>query len=141
MTTLVTPKEDRNRSPVWHRAVFAIAAAPLLLFALVGWEHGAYLTFGILGLVCFWCALRPTRAAAAILFSLFTVGACIYGWLLASDVIALSRGGAPVALVDADDSIVFVGLELTLIGVSALLFLMWRPFRQRNADNQPGAGV
>ena len=43
----------------------------------------------------------------------------------------LSRGDAPSVLLDTDDSVVFVVLELTLIAVSVLLFVIWRPFAAR----------
>ena len=38
----------------------------------------------------------------------------------------LSQGGAPSVLLDADDSVVFVVLELTLIAVSVLFLVMCR---------------
>ena len=37
-----------------------------LLFALMGWEHGAYLTFGIPALICVGLAFRPSRSGAVI---------------------------------------------------------------------------
>jgi len=125
-------KQERSRTPAWHRGVFALAALPLLLFTLMGWEHGAYVTFGIPTLVCVCLALWPARLGAAIFFWPFTVGACVYGWLLVKDVIVLSQGGTPSMLLDMDDSVVFVALELTLVALSVLLFFVWRPFAARN---------
>lgn len=124
-------KEERRRVPAWHRAVHALAAAPLLLFALTGWEYGAGITFGIPALICMGLTLWPTRLGAAILFWPFAAGATLYGWLLVEDLVVLSEGGAPSVLLDADDSIFFIVLELTLIAVSALFLAMWRPFSPR----------
>jgi hypothetical protein len=127
------PQEQRSRLPAWHRAVYALAAAPLLLFTLMGWEHGAYVTFGIPTLICLGLALWPSRLGAAILFWPFAAGASLYGYLLVKDLTVLSQGGAPEVLVDADDSVVFVVLELTLIAVSVLFLVMWRSSAARRS--------
>jgi len=105
----------------------------------MGWEHGAYVTFGIPALICVALALWPARLGAAILFWPFAAGASLYGWLLVKDLMVLSRGGAPSVLLDADDSVVFVLLELTLIAVSALFLVMWRPFAARRTPLGPGS--
>ena len=120
--------QDSSRTPSWHRLVYALAAAPLVLFALIGWEYGASVTFAMPALICGALAIWPTRLGAAILFWPFAAGACVYGWLLVKDLLVLSQGGSPSVLVDADDSVVFVVLELTLVAVSLLFFVMWRPF-------------
>jgi hypothetical protein len=127
------PQERNGRLPTWHRAVYALAAAPLLLFTLMGWEHGAYVTFGIPALICLGLALWPSRLGAAILFWPFAAGASLYGYLLVKDVMVLSQGGAPSVLLDVDDSVVFVILELILITVSVLFFVMWRPAAARRS--------
>jgi hypothetical protein len=105
----------------------------LLLFTLMGWEHGAYVTFGIPTLICLGLALWPSRLGAAILFWPFAAGASLYGYLLVKDLTVLSQGGAPEVLVDADDSVVFVVLELTLIAVSVLFLVMWRSSAARRS--------
>jgi len=97
----------------------------------MGLEHGGYLVFGIPALICVWLAVRPARRWATILFWPFTVGACLYGWLLVRDLIVLSQGGAPSVLLDTDDSVVFIMLELTLIALSVLFFVIGRPFAAR----------
>lgn len=127
------PQERSGRLPAWHRAVYGLAAAPLLLFTLMGWEHGAYVTFGVPALICLGLALWPSRLGAATLFWPFAAGACLYGYLLVKDVVVLSRGGAPSVLLDADDSVVFVVLELILIAVSMLFFVMWRSSAPRRS--------
>lgn len=112
--------------PAWHRAVYALAAAPLLLFTLMGWEHGAYLTFGVATLVCLALAAWPARLGAAVLFWPFAAGALVFGFLLLKDVWAVMTGGTVSVLLDADDSVAFVLVELVVIAVAVLLFRMWR---------------
>jgi len=51
----------------------------------------------------------------------------------------LSQDGAPSVLLDADDSVVFVLLELTLIAVSVLFLVMWRPFAAWRPRLGPGS--
>ena len=114
--------------PFWHRGVYLLAAAPLTLFALMGWEHGALLTFGIPALICVALMVRPVRIGAFILFWPFALLACIYGCLLVIDWFILLRGGSPSVLLDADDSVVFVAVELVFLVVSVLFFVMGRPF-------------
>jgi hypothetical protein len=126
-TIIVTEPIDQGSSfPAWHRGVYALAAAPMLLFTLMGWEEGGAITFGVPTLICVGLACRPSRLGAAILFWPFTAMACLYGYLLVKDLLVLSQGGAPSVLLDADDSVVFVLLELTFIAVSGLFFVMWR---------------
>jgi hypothetical protein len=98
----------------------------------MGWEHGAYMTFGVLTMVCLGLTAWPARVGAALLFWPFAAGACLYAWLLIKDLVVLARGEAPSVLVDVDDSVVFLVVELTLLAVATLLFIMWRPFRGRN---------
>jgi hypothetical protein len=133
INTVSWSKELTKPGPPWHRAVYAAAAAPALLFALMGWEHGAYMTFGVLGLICLGLAAWPARVGAAVLFWPFAAGACLYGWLLAKDLVVLAKGGAPAVLLDLDDSVVFLAVELTLIAVAALFLIMWRPLKARMA--------
>jgi hypothetical protein len=116
-----------SSSPAWHRVVYLVAAAPLLLFALWGWEHGAHITFGIPALICMGLAIRPARLGATILFWPFAAGACLYGWLLVKDVMGFVFGDAPEVLLNTVDSAVFVVVELTLLAVSVLLFVMSGP--------------
>ena len=104
-----------------------MAAAPLTLFALMGWEHGAYV-FVIPALICVALMLWPVRLGAFILFWPFALLACIYGCLLVIDLFILLRGSSPSVLLDADDSMVFVAVELVFLVVSGLFFVMGRPF-------------
>jgi hypothetical protein len=120
-------KELRRGVPAWHRVVYALAAAVLLFFTLWGWEHGAYMTFGVGALICVGLALRPSRLGAAVLFWPFAAGACFYAALLVKDLVVLAQGGQPEVLLDADDSVAFLTIEFLLVVVSVLSFLMWRP--------------
>jgi hypothetical protein len=113
--------------------VYLLASGPLILLTLMGWEHGAYLATGVAALLCLGLAVWPLRLGAAVLFWPFAAGACWYGVALLKDVAALMTDGAVSVLLDADDSIVFVLLELVLIAVSALFFRMWRPRRSDSA--------
>jgi hypothetical protein len=130
---LNTPKDERREIPSWHRAVYVLAAVPLLLFTLMGWEHGAYLIYGIPTLICLGLAVWPLRVGAAILFWPIAAGACLYGALLVQDGVVISQGGTPSVLLDADDSIAFLVLELTLIVVAVLFLAMWRPIALRKS--------
>lgn len=113
--------------PAWHRAVYGLAAAPLLLFTLMGWEHGAYATFGVAALIGLGLVLWPVRLGAAVLFWPFGAMACLYGWMLVRDLWRLATGGRPSVLLDADDSVVFVVVELALLAAAVLFLYMWRP--------------
>jgi hypothetical protein len=130
MRTALGLLSESNWTPLWHRVVYLMAAAPLVWFALWGWEHGAYLTFGMLALVCMGLSIQPVRLGAMILFWLFASGACVYGWLLAKDVVNLTTGwGAPQ--LHTADRVVFYVLELYVITVAVLLFVMSRPMGPR----------
>jgi hypothetical protein len=49
------------------------------------------------------------------------------------DGVVISQGGTPSVLLDADDSIAFLVLELTLIVVAVLFLAMWRPIALRKS--------
>ncbi len=121
----------QSSPPRWHRAVYALAAAPFLFAALMGWHEGAYLQFLIPALLCIILSLRPMRLGAVLLFWFFAAATVVYGWLLVKDLMTMTEGGAPGILVDAGDSIVFVALELVLVMLSVAFFFVWRPFGAR----------
>lgn len=125
--------------PPWHRAVYAIAALPALVFTLMGWEHGAYMTFGLLTVICLALAVWPARLGAVVLFWPFAAGACLYAWLLAKDFVALARGGQTAVLLDFDDSVVFLVVEAILIAVATLFLVMWKPSGHRTVPEPPCA--
>jgi hypothetical protein len=104
-----------------------LACALLVLFTLMGWEHGAYLTFGVAALICLGLVLWPVRLGAAVLFWPFAAAACLYAGLLIIDVWRLSTGGSPSVLLDADDSVFFILVELAFIAIAVLFLYMGRP--------------
>jgi hypothetical protein len=130
MRTALGLVSESDWTPLWHRVVYLMAAAPLVWFALWGWEHGAYLTFGMLALVCLGLSIQPVRLGAMMLFWFFALGACVYGWLLAKDLVNLVTGWGAAELHTADPTVFYV-LELYVITVAVLLFVMSRPPRSR----------
>lgn len=119
-------KGESKPFPTWHRSVYALAAAPLLLFTLMGWEEGGAILFGVPTLICIGLACRPTQLAAALLFWPFAALASLYGYVLLKDLVTLWRGGPPSVLLNATDSLVFLLVEAIFLAVAGLLFVMWR---------------
>jgi hypothetical protein len=123
----MTERSNQGRPfPAWHRGVYALAAATMLLFTLLSWEVGGAIKFGVPTLICAGLACRPSRLGAAILFCASTAMACLYGYTIVKDLMILSEGGAPSVLRHVDEAAVFVLLGLTFVAVSGLSFVMWR---------------
>ena len=112
----------------------------MAFFALMSHDEPTGLvTFGTATIICIALAIRPANIAAGILFCGFTAAASFYGLLLVQDLVILWRGGSPIALLDADDSVVFVVFELVLAALSVLFFRMWRPNRTDRTQSSPNS--
>jgi len=109
--------------------VYLLAALPLLVFAVVGLEYGAWAFYLIPALICVVQFFRPTKSVWFVLFLLYLVGTAAYVVALVKDIVQLGGGGQPSILLDSDDSVVFVLLVIYLLAVCYGLFRVRPMFR------------
>ena len=118
-----------QRSPWRPRGswVYVLASVPLALFAVVGWEYGAFWLYFVPALICIAQFLRPTKPVWLFLVGLYLVGSAMYLVLLGQDLVRLVTA-EPKVLVDCDDALAVVALVVMLVGVTYGL-LRVRPHR------------
>jgi len=114
------------------RWIYLIAAFPFIAFAFAGWDYGAFFLYITPAVLCLFQYFYPTVIGWFFFFSVFCVGAAAYLWLLLTDVIKLIIGERPRALLDADDSFVFILLEILLCAISYGLFKIRPKSIERN---------
>ncbi|MDL1964245.1 MAG: hypothetical protein LWW98_07920 [Deltaproteobacteria bacterium] len=105
------------------RWIFLIALLPFVLFALAGYQYGAFLLYMVPAIFCVVQYFYPTIILWGIFFLTFISGAGVYLYLLFSDLYKLATGVRPQALLDFDDSIVFITLVLVLVWIAYILFI------------------
>ena len=104
------------------RWIYLVAAFPFIAFAIAGWEYGAFFLYITPAVICLIQYFYPTVIGWLFFFSIFCVGTAAYLWLLLTDVVKLFAGKRPSALLDCDDSIVFILLVILLSAISYGLF-------------------
>lgn len=112
------------------RWIYLLAAFPIIAFALAGWEYGAFPLYITPAVLCLVQYFYPTVCGWFVFFSIFCIGSAAYFWLLFTDVIKIFVGDRPRALLDADDSFVFILLVILLCAITYGLFKL-RPTKQR----------
>lgn len=115
-----------NRRSQKGQWLFIIASLPFLAFALIGWQYGAFYFYAIPAVICIAQIIYPTMFGWLAIFSLYFVGTSIYIVLLAGDILKIIIKVRPKALLDFDDSIVFIFFVVVLIAVTFGLF-KYRP--------------
>jgi len=116
--------------------VYLLAAMPVLVFAIVGLEYGAWAFYLLPALLCLVQFFRPTKPVWFVLFVLYLVGTAAYVVALIKDVGQLADGGRPSILLDSDDSVVFVLLVLYLLAMCYGMFRV-RPIFRGESVSEP----
>ncbi|HSG31103.1 MAG TPA: hypothetical protein VLB82_06100 [Thermodesulfobacteriota bacterium] len=101
--------------------IYLVAAIPFILVGLFGWEHGAfwfYLVPAIIAVVQFF---KPRMFIWCLLLLIYFVASIQYFYLLIADIIRILTGGSPSALLDTDDSVVFITFVLVIVSVTVFL--------------------
>ncbi len=111
----------REQKAKW---IYLIGSIPLAIFALIGLDYGAFFLYAIPAIILIFQFLYPTLVGWLFFLLIFTAGAITYTVLLISDIIKLAQGIRPSALVDIDDSIVFIFLIILLWGLTYGAFKM-----------------
>ena len=125
---LVERREQRAR---W---VFVLGAIPLILFALIGANYGAFLPYAVLAAICLAQAVYPTLLAWALSLGVFAAGAIVYTFALAQDLFRVLRGQPASIFLNPYDTVAFVFLLTLLI---ALCVGIW--FLKPRAPQRPPA--
>lgn len=117
-----------SRRVTQGRWVYILGSITLLLFALWGWEYGAFMPYLPIAALCIVQCFYPTMIGWGILFCVYLTGAGMYLYIFFRDLFQLIIGSksATSILVDLDDSIVFITL-IGLIMVIAFSLYKIRP--------------
>ncbi|MGA2156176.1 MAG: hypothetical protein ABSH37_17345 [Bryobacteraceae bacterium] len=111
----------RRQQPA--RGILIVAALPCVIFALAGWEYGAFPLYAILASICLIQALWPTLLAWAVVVVIYTVSSVVYLYLGAQDVIGLARGRQASVFLNSGDDEAFLLLLVILLAVDIGLVL------------------
>jgi len=118
LALLVEHREQRAR---W---VFVLGSIPLILFALIGSNYGAFLPYAVLASICLTQAIYPTLLVWALSFGVFAVGAIVYAFALAQDLFRVLRGQTPSIFLNPYDTGAFVFLLTLLIALSVGIWFL-----------------
>ncbi len=111
-----------KKSPMRRQWIFIIACIPFVLFGLIGAQYGAFFLYMIPGGLCIIQFFYPTIFLWGLFFIIFLSSSATYLFILLTDIFKLFNGLRPSALLDIDDSVVFILLLLILIGITFVLF-------------------
>ena len=103
------------------RGFFVVAALPLALFALVGWEYGAFPLYAALSSICLLQTIRPTLLGWALVATLYAAGSATYLYALVKDVIDIAGGKQASIFLNPVDGTVFVLLVIVLAAIAVAL--------------------
>ena len=118
------------------RWLFVLASLPFLIFALIGREYGAFPLYIIPAVICIVQLFYSTMFSWIIIFSLYFIGSSVYVFLLIGDIVKIIKKVRPEALLDFDDSVVFILLVIILVVVT-LGLLRYRPrLKERKLKNE-----
>ena len=106
--------------------VFIIASLPFFLFALWGYQYGAFPFYFIPGLLCIIQFFYPTLLGWSFIFALYILGSVLYIFVVIKDILKMIEGQRSGIFVDFDDT-VFFGILISLIIVLAVALIKWRP--------------
>ena len=116
-----------SRIPEPRRWGYFIAAVPLILAAIYGWEAGAALPYLVAAAVCAAQFFFPTTIGWWIFFLGYLGASAVYTYLLFADLIRLVRGSSARVLVDASDAVAFA------VWVALLVLVTWMLWTMRGA--------
>jgi hypothetical protein len=107
-----------------RRGIFWAAAAVLVAVSLYTSEAGiwASVPYAVAAAICIVQFFWPTASVWFLIAGLFMTASAYYLAMLAGDIWRLNAGSHAVAMLDFDDSVVFVIFVLVLIVVTAGVF-------------------
>jgi hypothetical protein len=103
------------------RWIFVVMALPLILFGLMGAEHGALLPYATLAGVCLLQFFYPTLLVWGFLLVLYAVGSVVYVYTLAADALRVMRNQKPEVLLNPYDTAFFLALVGVLVALTIIL--------------------
>ena len=116
------------------RWIFIIASLPFFLFALWGYQYGAFPFYFIPGLICIAQFFYPTFLGWFFIFCLYFIGSGIYILAVIRDILKMIGGQRSGIFLDFDDTVFFCIL-ITLIIVLAVALIKLRPVRSNTELN------
>jgi hypothetical protein len=122
LITIIGKREQRSR---W---IFIIASLPFFLFALWGYQYGAFPFYFIPGLICIVQFFYPTLLGWFLIFCLYLIGSGLYIFVVLKDIFKMIGGQRSGIFVDLSDTVFFCILIL-LIFVLAVALIKLRPVR------------
>jgi len=103
------------------RWVFVATAIPLILFGLMGAEHGALVPYAALAAICFVQFFYPTMLGWGFVLALYAAGSIIYVFTLGKDAIRVARSQQPEVFLNSYDSTFFLLLIAALVTFTVVL--------------------
>ena len=111
-----------KKSPIKRNWIFIIGCILFVLLGLIGSQYGAFFIYMIPAVLCIIQFCYPTIFLWGLFLILFLSASTIYFILLLTDIYKLITGLRPIALMDLDDSFVFIFLLAILLGITIVLF-------------------
>jgi hypothetical protein len=120
--------------------VYLVAGLPFLLFALWGWEYGAFWLYFPGALLCLAQFVCPTFWGWAAVVTPVIAGAGLYLLVLAADLVRVIRGQRAEVFLSVGDTLVFLSLEALLLVLCFGLIRVCPP-RRRQQRQELGLGL
>ena len=122
--TLVFLFGRRQQSSRW---IFVGAAVLLVILALTGFHHGAYIRYAVLITLCLLQVVYATFAGWCLVFVLFLSAAFIYSFLVIGDVIRILTESGPPQLFSGPVNTVVSLLQFAMVIFVAIRLPFVRP--------------
>lgn len=127
-----------SRIPEPRRWGYFIAAIPLMVAAIYGWEAGAALPYLLAAAVCAAQFFFPTKVGWWVVFLGYLGATVAYTYVLGADLFRLARGSAAHILTDTSDAIAFA-VWVTLLALVTWMLWSMRRARYSRAPNAPAS--
>jgi hypothetical protein len=114
----------RHQSSRW---IFVGAATLLVIVALTGFRHGAFVRYAVLAALCLLQVVYPTLAGWFLVFVLFLSAAFIYSFLAIGDVIRIWTESGPPQLFSGPVNTVVSLLQFAMVIFVAIRLPFVRP--------------
>jgi hypothetical protein len=117
----------RRRST--HTWISLVAAALFFIAGLASVEYGGVLPYATATLLAVAQAVKPTRPGYMALLFITTTSALLLSYLIATDLVRVSRGRSALLFLDHDDTVAVVILWLAVSALPIALYYT-RPLRK-----------
>ncbi len=107
----------RSRRLSW---CYLVLVLPILFLAVGGYTYGGFVFYSILVMIVVGQFLYPTLLGWSVTALFFAVATALYSYVLARDIVYLSMGRRPQALVNLEDTVGFLILLAVVAGLLAL---------------------